>query len=60
VEYLEIADDKKINFKFKKPGFKKLVIFDLDETLIHCRRDKDEVDSEEEADYFDADEEISI
>lgn len=28
-----------INFKFKKPGFNKLIIFDLDETLIHCQRE---------------------
>ena len=26
----------KIPFEFKKHGFKKLLIFDLDETLIHC------------------------
>ena len=31
-----------INFKFKKPGFKKLIIFDLDETLIHCKREDPE------------------
>lgn len=23
-----------------KPGFKKLLIFDLDETLIHCQREE--------------------
>ena len=29
----------KIDFKFKKKGFKKLLLFDLDETLIHIWRD---------------------
>ena len=29
-----------IELKFKKPGMKKLLIFDLDETLIHCLRTK--------------------
>jgi TFIIF-interacting CTD phosphatase-like protein len=30
-----IPESKKIDFKFKKEGFNKLLIFDLDETLIH-------------------------
>jgi hypothetical protein len=29
-----------ITFEFQKPGFKKLLIFDLDETLIHCEREE--------------------
>jgi hypothetical protein len=29
-----------VQFTFKKPGFKKLIIFDLDETLIHCQREE--------------------
>ena len=41
-DYHEIPVDKKIDFKFKKPGFRHLLIFDLDETLIHCRRDQNE------------------
>ena len=43
----EISEEQKIEFKFKKEGFNKLIIFDLDETLIHCKRDEyyDEVDS---------------
>jgi hypothetical protein len=44
--------DSQIDFKFKKPGFKKLIIFDLDETLIHCQREEedygDEIDEEED------------
>ena len=32
-----------IEFKFKKPGFSRLLIFDLDETLIHTKRDQDEI-----------------
>lgn len=33
----EIPEEKKINFKFVKKGYDKLLIFDLDETLIHTR-----------------------
>jgi TFIIF-interacting CTD phosphatase-like protein len=29
-----------MEFKFKKEGFRKLLIFDLDETLIHCEREE--------------------
>ena len=29
-------DEQIIPFTFKKSGMKKLIIFDLDETLIHC------------------------
>lgn len=39
-----IEEDKKVKFSFKKKGFKKLLIFDLDETLIHCKRDEYEED----------------
>lgn len=31
-----LPEDLMIDFKFKKKGFNKLIIFDLDETLIHC------------------------
>ena len=34
----------KIDFQFKKKGFSKLLIFDLDETLIHSMRDEDELE----------------
>lgn len=44
----KIEDEQYINFKFTKQGFKKLLIFDLDETLIHCKRDE----------YLDEDDEI--
>ena len=37
-----------IDFNFKKPGFKKLLIFDLDHTLIHCPRDQNEDEDQEE------------
>lgn len=33
-----LPEDQKIKFKFKKKGFNKLLLFDLDETLIHVRR----------------------
>lgn len=32
----DLDHEQMIDFKFKKPGFNKLIIFDLDETLIHC------------------------
>lgn len=36
----QIQPEKYINFKFTKPGYSKLLIFDLDETLIHCYREE--------------------
>lgn len=36
--YDPMPEERKINFKFKKPGCKKLLLFDLDETLIHLQR----------------------
>jgi len=41
----EVQNHEKIPFKFKKPGFTKLLIFDLDETLIHSLRKEDDEDS---------------
>jgi hypothetical protein len=45
----EIGEEQKIEFKFKKHNMKRLLIFDLDETLIHCQRDEyiqeDDVDA---------------
>ena len=38
-EYVPLASEDKIEFKFTKPGFNKLLLFDLDETLIHVQRD---------------------
>lgn len=37
-----IPNNQFIEFKFKKPGYNKLIIFDLDETLIHCQREEEE------------------
>ena len=37
----------KEDFVFKKKGFKKLLIFDLDETLIHTKREEDDVADKE-------------
>jgi hypothetical protein len=39
-----VPDSKRIDFKFKKPGFTKLIVFDLDETLIHTKRNLDDLD----------------
>jgi hypothetical protein len=33
-----------VDFKFKKPGFDKLIIFDLDETLIHSLIERDDME----------------
>lgn len=41
-DYEELPEFKKFDFKFKKQGFKKLLIFDLDETLIHVKRSIDD------------------
>jgi len=43
-----IYETKKVDFKFKKRGFNRLVIFDLDETLIHCPREPSDPDCEQE------------
>jgi hypothetical protein len=44
-ENIEVDNEKYlskiVDFKFKKSNVKKLIIFDLDETLIHCPRDVD-------------------
>lgn len=45
-EFPPIPEHKKVDFKFKKPGFDKLLIFDLDETLIHSLRDADELEDQ--------------
>lgn len=34
----EDIESRKVNLKWKKRGIKKLLIFDLDETLAHCVR----------------------
>ena len=36
--YKPLSDSDRIDFRFTKPGYKKLLIFDLDETLIHVKR----------------------
>jgi TFIIF-interacting CTD phosphatase-like protein len=40
--YIGLPESKKFAFKFKKKEFSKLLIFDLDETLIHAKRDFEE------------------
>ena len=35
-----VQEKLKIDFKFKKEGFNRLIIFDLDETLICVKRTK--------------------
>ena len=41
--------DQKINFQFKKEGFKKLLLFDLDETLIHVKLNSGANDDQDNA-----------
>lgn len=43
--YEPLPEDLKIEFEFKKPFFSKLIIFDLDETLIHSKRDEEELEN---------------
>jgi Dullard-like phosphatase family protein len=53
-EVAAVEKDQEIQFTMKKQGFKKLLIFDLDETLIHCQREEllvDPNDSEEEDEF---------
>ena len=51
-EFPEIPEDKKIDFKFTKPGYDKLLIFDLDETLIHTIRSEEELEEGEYTDLY--------
>ena len=39
----DIEEEQYVDFKFKKPNFKKLIIFDLDETLIHVLREAEDL-----------------
>ncbi len=39
----EIFKEQIVDFKFTKPGFKKLLIFDLDETLIHSLIEREDL-----------------
>jgi hypothetical protein len=34
------VEKRKLELKFTKPNMKKLLIFDLDETLSHCLKNK--------------------
>lgn len=42
-----IQQEDKVDFKFTKPNMKKLIIFDLDETLIHTIRDEEDLTMQE-------------
>lgn len=39
-KYETLRDYEPVDFRFKKKGFTKLLLFDLDETLIHVKRDE--------------------
>lgn len=51
-EFPPIPESQKVDFKFKKPGFDKLLIFDLDETLIHTLRSEEELEEGVFADLY--------
>eukprot|EP00347_Sterkiella_histriomuscorum_P019224 403342466 len=53
----DLSDEQFINFKFKKPGFKKLLIFDLDQTLIHSPRDQHDQEEAEKVENLNLDQE---
>jgi len=44
-EFTPLQESQRIDFKFKKPGQTKLLLFDLDETLIHVKREVSDQDS---------------
>jgi len=41
-QFVPLLEEQKLPFKFKKGTTKKLLLFDLDETLIHVKRDRDD------------------
>lgn len=60
--YPIIPEDEKIKFKFKKKGQNKLLLFDLDETLIHKSR-REDYDDEEDREFqseYEPDVELTI
>jgi Dullard-like phosphatase family protein len=61
--YQPLREEQKIKFKFKKPGFKKLLLFDLDETLIHVQRSligDEEFENEGDQPFFEPEVEIPV
>ena len=50
-DYSSLPMDQRIDFTFKKPGFKKLLIFDLDETLVHVKRDAEDLGAVQDQKY---------
>lgn len=46
-KFPDVTPEEEIDFKFKKQGVSKLLVFDLDETLIHSLRS----DDDEEGDF---------
>lgn len=59
-EFPAIPEDEQIDFKFKKAGFKKLLIFDMDETLIHSKRDEEELEFDAMAESYDAEPDFAV
>ena len=46
-KFPQIDDSKKIEFSFKKQENKKLIFFDLDETLIHAKKTTEDLEEDE-------------
>jgi hypothetical protein len=59
-KYVERSDDEKLDFRLKKPGFKKLLIFDLDETLIHVKRQDIPEESSRDQKYFEPEVDLEV
>ena len=55
-----LQQEQRINFKFTKPGFKRLLIFDLDETLIHVKRSNLTNFEESDTNSFEPDVELPV
>eukprot|EP00347_Sterkiella_histriomuscorum_P022253 403331138 len=51
----DIEEEQYVDFKFKKPNFKKLIIFDLDETLIHVLREAEDLQVDEDEEFNEED-----
>lgn len=51
-KFPEVAQKDKVQFTFKKEGFNKLLIFDLDETLIHSKREEYEDEYDIVAEHY--------
>ena len=59
-QFPAIQPEEQIEFKFKKSGFNKLLIFDLDETLIHSKRDDNELEFDELEEHYNVEPDLFV